>query len=185
MNSRRASDVPQESRAGCSTKVTYSAAPAKPPAQRMARTSSTMRVGAVSLRLGCLPTPRLEEQMRHDQRLRILDVVPEGELEIVELGSADELLREEPRAQVLDEVQHDRPARMPHPVDVHQRSDLDVEQAGSTQQPWQPAADEQVDAVRPGVRLERLHQARPGGQRRIDDVQGPGGLLARDDSPRR
>src|SRR5690349_10215610 len=100
--------------------------------------------------------------MRDDQRPRILDVTPEGELQFAELSLGDQLLRHEALAQILDEVEHDRSAPVPGWIDVDQRCDLDVEQASVAQQSGKLPADEVIDPVQASVLLEELRETGPG-----------------------
>ena len=67
--------------------------------------------------------------MRDDQGLGIFDVGLEGRFQLHELSFCDQLLPQKSLAQVLDKVQEDRAATMSWRIDVHERMDLDVDEA--------------------------------------------------------
>ena len=71
-----------------------------------------------------------------------------------EFIGVDELVLNEPAAEVLDEVQREHPPAVSEGIDLCDRVAPNVFQAMVAQQPGYASSDEQIDAVRVRVRLE-------------------------------
>jgi hypothetical protein len=100
--------------------------------------------------------PKPERQVRHHQRVGIVEMTPQRRGEDGELGLGGDSLREPSRGDVVHQVEGDRAARVPGRKDRNHRSRLDVDEAGVAQQAGQRPTDRQVDARQLGRRVEQF-----------------------------
>ena len=93
------------------------------------------------------------------------------------LGVRDQARLDDPLAEVVDELEVERPPAMARSVRMDQRVDLNVLEACGGQHAGHAAPNEQVDAVRRRVRLQSHHEPIPFRQGRVADMSAPVGLV--------
>jgi len=74
--------------------------------------------------------------VRDYESVRVVEVTLESGLQIRELALSDQLLGEDPLAQVLCEIQQDATTTMARRVDVNERVYPDVNEAGVAKEAW-------------------------------------------------
>src|SRR5688572_26806406 len=108
-------------------------------------------------------------------------MLTERDLERLEFVRSNRVSLNKSAAQVLNEVQQDRPATVSRRVHVDEWTDLDVADTRVAQQARHLATDEQIDSDRARIRVQNLDSAIPRSEWRIADVSDVVRLMERDD----
>ena len=122
--------------------------------------------------------------MRNDQRAGIIQVSLQFSLKLVKRGFGNQVLGHEPFAHILGEVQQYVVARMAGRIGMDDRMHLHIHDPCLSQQTWNRAANEWVDAVLFGIGDKEVNQAGPGAEGRIADMADPIRLMERDPAAR-